>query len=94
MCGIEPYYCLRELENACTLLSNLYDATEVPRCVFVCVIQQSVVAEQSISQIDKYDTQDDREMRTFRAVKYWRKWLHILILSNGNDIGPLRPFCV
>ncbi len=59
MCGIEPYYCLCELENAWTLLSDLYDATEVVRRVFVCVIQRSIVVGQRISQIDEYSTQDD-----------------------------------
>ena len=94
MCRIQPYNCLCELENAWTLLSDLYDATEVVRRVFVCSIQRCIVVEQSISQIDKYSTQDDRGLRTFRAIKYWRNGLHILILSNGNDIGPLRSFCV
>ena len=59
MCGIKPYNCLCELENALTLLSDLYDATEVVRRVFVCVIQENTVVGQSISQIDEYSAQDD-----------------------------------
>jgi transcription elongation factor GreA-like protein len=54
MCRIEPYNCLCELKNARTLLSDLYDATEVVRRVFVWIIQRVIVVEQSISQIDEY----------------------------------------
>lgn len=47
MCRIKPYDSLRELENALTLLSDLYDATEIVCRVFVCVIQRDTVVGQS-----------------------------------------------
>ena len=54
MCRIELYDSFCELEDTLTLLSDLYDATEIVRRVFVCVIQRDTMVRQSISQIDEY----------------------------------------
>jgi len=97
MAGIVVLYRLREFKDAWTLLPSFYDTTKIVGGILVCIVQGSVAMEQrSISQSIRsaHKERTVRMLHTFGTIEYRGEGLDIFILRNGNNVRPLRSFCV